>query len=146
MLRMFAIKLNLNGARQWPRTVSQIGGVRFFTSLYLRVSINRISVLRTDRRSHVRFELARCWALAVCSVTRSTNNDFDTGVYRYAASKTSFEKYFTPTVAQYFARVGVIASLVVLTAVALKKRRDAREHLYRTGQIDYASRPHRFVC
>ncbi|XP_012539268.1 uncharacterized protein LOC105838324 isoform X2 [Monomorium pharaonis] len=71
---------------------------------------------------------------------------FDTGVYRYAASKTSFEKYFTPTVAQYFARVGVIASLVVLTAVALKKRRDAREHLYRTGQIDYASRPHRFVC
>ncbi|XP_011167568.2 uncharacterized protein LOC105201299 [Solenopsis invicta] len=70
---------------------------------------------------------------------------FDTGIYRFAAAKTTYEKYFIPTALNYITRVGFIAALVVVTAMTVKKTRDAKEHLYRTGQIDYASRNHRFV-
>ncbi|XP_011698113.1 PREDICTED: uncharacterized protein LOC105456040 [Wasmannia auropunctata] len=69
---------------------------------------------------------------------------FDTGIYRFAAAKTSIGEHFVPTVVGYLTKVGFIASLVVITALTLKRRREEREHLYRTGQIDYASRKHRF--
>ncbi|KYQ56721.1 hypothetical protein ALC60_04320 [Trachymyrmex zeteki] len=69
---------------------------------------------------------------------------FDTGIYRFAAAKTSLDIYFVPSLRRYLSQVGVVASLIVVTALALKKDRDKREHLYRTGQIDYASRSHRF--
>ncbi|KYN30637.1 hypothetical protein ALC56_15058 [Trachymyrmex septentrionalis] len=69
---------------------------------------------------------------------------FDTGIYRYAASKASIEQHFVPTLIRFVSRVGMIASFVIITAVTLKNRKDKKEHLYRTGQIDYASRSHRF--
>ncbi|XP_029178875.1 uncharacterized protein LOC114946514 [Nylanderia fulva] len=70
---------------------------------------------------------------------------FDTGLHRFAATKTSVEKYFVPTVLNYVTRVGFLASSIILTAYFLKKRRDAKEHLYRTGQVSYADREFKFV-
>jgi len=48
---------------------------------------------------------------------------FDTGVYRYAAAKTSIDLHFVPTVVGYFTRFAFIASLITLTALQLKSRR-----------------------
>ncbi|KAL6261291.1 hypothetical protein P5V15_008813 [Pogonomyrmex californicus] len=69
---------------------------------------------------------------------------FDTGIYRWSATKASAELYFVPTAIGYITRVGFIAGLIAATAWIIKTRRDAREHLYRTGQINYADRSHRF--
>ncbi|KYN15923.1 PREDICTED: uncharacterized protein LOC108764603 [Trachymyrmex cornetzi] len=69
---------------------------------------------------------------------------FDTGIYKFAASKTSIQSHFVPTLVRYVSQVGLIGSLIFMTAITLKRRRDKKEHLYRTGQIDYASRSHRF--
>ncbi|KYM93893.1 PREDICTED: uncharacterized protein LOC108781804 [Cyphomyrmex costatus] len=69
---------------------------------------------------------------------------FDTGIYRFAAAKASVEMHFVPTVTRFFSRFGVIAGLIILTGLMLKTGRAKKEHMYRTGQIDYASRPHRF--
>ncbi|CAL1679197.1 unnamed protein product [Lasius platythorax] len=70
---------------------------------------------------------------------------FDTGLHRFAATKTSIEQFFVPTVVNYITRVGCIAGAIIFTAVFIKKRRDAREHLYRTGQVSYADREFKFV-
>ncbi|XP_071571209.1 uncharacterized protein Nd-b15 [Temnothorax nylanderi] len=69
---------------------------------------------------------------------------FDTGIYRYASAKTSIGLHFVPTVVGYITRVGFIAGLIIVTALGLKTRREAREHKYRTGQIPYEVRTHRF--
>ncbi|GAB1867590.1 NADH dehydrogenase [ubiquinone] 1 beta subcomplex subunit 4 [Camponotus japonicus] len=70
---------------------------------------------------------------------------FDSGLYRFAASKMSIRQYFVPTALGYLTKVGTVAAAIIFTAVLLKKRRDAREHLYRTGQVSYADRPFKFV-
>ncbi|KAM0729071.1 hypothetical protein ACS0PU_004425 [Formica fusca] len=70
---------------------------------------------------------------------------FDTGLHRFAATKSSIEQFFVPTVANFITRMGFVVSSIVLTAILIKKRKDAREHLYRTGQVSYADRDYKFL-
>ncbi|XP_070157299.1 uncharacterized protein Nd-b15 [Polyergus mexicanus] len=70
---------------------------------------------------------------------------FDTGIYRYAAAKSSIDEFFAPTVVNYITRMGFIVGFIVVTAIMFKKRKDAREHLYRTGQVSYADRDYKFL-
>ncbi|XP_050453723.1 uncharacterized protein LOC126852710 [Cataglyphis hispanica] len=70
---------------------------------------------------------------------------FDTGIYRFAAAKSSIEQFFVPTLVNYITRVGFVVGSIVFTAMLIKKRKDAREHLYRTGQVSYRDRDFKFV-
>jgi len=69
---------------------------------------------------------------------------FDTGIYRYASAKTSIDIHFVPTAIQYITRVGFIVGFFAFTLWHVKNRKDSQEHLYRTGQINYENRMHRF--
>ncbi|XP_011869902.1 PREDICTED: uncharacterized protein LOC105563151 [Vollenhovia emeryi] len=69
---------------------------------------------------------------------------FDTGIYRYASAKTAVEMYFVPTAIGYITRFGFVLGAIFLTGLGLKHRREKREHMYRTGQIPYEVRTHRF--
>ncbi|KAL0127153.1 hypothetical protein PUN28_005437 [Cardiocondyla obscurior] len=70
---------------------------------------------------------------------------FDEGIHRYASAKVAIEKYFVPTALGYVTRFATVIGVIALTAYTLQTRRDAREHKYRTGQISYAVRTHRFT-
>ncbi|XP_072762465.1 uncharacterized protein Nd-b15 [Anoplolepis gracilipes] len=70
---------------------------------------------------------------------------FDTGMHRFGASKTALDQFFVPTLVGYLTKIGFVVGSIVLTGIIIKKRRDAREHLYRTGQVSYADRQFKFV-
>ncbi|XP_055628064.1 uncharacterized protein LOC129769681 [Toxorhynchites rutilus septentrionalis] len=70
---------------------------------------------------------------------------FDKGLARFQAMRVNHIDHFKPT--WYSFRIGMLTVVIPIVgyALLLKKERDGREHLYRTGQVAYKDRRFKFI-
>lgn len=97
------------------------------------------TIYQTENSSFVMSSILECFWF------QNVQFQFDHGMQRFQAMSVTNFDHFKPTWKSL--KVGFFGCILPIAAYAyfLKKERDGREHLYRTGQVAYKDRQFKFI-